>query len=138
MIVIPKIINKNRFYRVEHEVYSFEMHLYYTDRMAKKVMRKLCKHWKVEPITIKFNANRLPGSGQANHTLRLIKLPHNPDCHTLCHEIAHIISGEGHSKKCLKLVDDLITYTRKRNWFLERQFLVYQEDNVTLKSHYSC
>jgi hypothetical protein len=113
---IPKIINKSRFYRAENKEFSPERCIHYTDRRAKVVMRKLCKHFKVESIPIKFHGQRK--GGLALHKEREIRLPHNPSCLMLCHEIAHILSGDGHSKKCLRQLEQIIVYVRKRKyWF---------------------
>lgn len=86
------------------------------DKEAKRFTKKICQHYKAKPITLKFNAKR-KGTGSANWETQIVRLPHNPSVGLLAHELTHILTESGHTKKGLIMLEKVILYARKKNYW---------------------
>lgn len=117
---IPKIINKSRFYLFEHTKYTKERMIYLTRIEAKRFTRKIAKHFKVNVPIIKFHARRNRFSGHGDWEKNVIRVNPNPQVLVLSHELAHIIAKSGHSKKTLAILDKIIQFARKKNYWLKK------------------
>lgn len=113
---IPRIINKNRFYSIEEEEFARENRIYLTRLEAKRFVRKICKHFKQDPITLKFHRGRRR-SGSGNWETRTIRICHDPSVLLLAHEIAHIFTKSGHTKRGLAMLEKIILYSRKKYYW---------------------
>lgn len=115
---IPKIINKNRFYDIEQKEFAIEHEIRLTKIEAKRYVKKICRHFKQEPITIKFHGKRNGrNSGSADWEGRIIRVSHNPTVLVLAHELAHIFTKSGHTKRGLVMLEKIIVYSRKKNYW---------------------
>ena len=115
---IPQVINKNRFYRFEHKAFWQEWQTELTDQEAKRFTKKVCKHFKHNAITLKFHGKR--ESGEAYLGEDKIGIKHNPSVLLLAHEIAHILTDSGHTKRALIMLDKIINYSRKKNYWRKK------------------
>ena len=117
---IPQIINKNRFYRIEQEEFEKEKHICLTQREAKRFTRKICQHFKLPQVALKFHVGRsYRDSGNADWSENIIRVSPNPSVMTLAHELSHIATKSGHTKRSLAIMEKIILYARKRNYWRE-------------------
>lgn len=116
---VPTVINKNRFYSFEHKAFWAEWQTHLTDIEAKRFTRKIAQHFKHKPITLKFHGKRK--SGVADLGKDRIRIRHNPSVLLLAHEIAHILTDSGHTKRALIMLDKIITYARRKNYWRKKK-----------------
>ena len=124
-MTIPKIINKNRYHSIEREEFSVERITLLTKIEVKRFVRKICQHFKQEPITLKFHRKRKL-SGLANWETRTIRLCYDPSVLLVAHELAHIFTKSGHTKRSLAMLEKIVLYSRKKNFWrkLEQRWLI--------------
>lgn len=115
---IPKIINKNRFYTKERQEFAQERWINLTDCEAKRFARKIAKHFKCQSVTLKFNGKR-KNSGNADLHDNVIRVGHDPTVMVLAHELAHIITRSGHTKRGLACMEKIILYARGKKFWKE-------------------
>ena len=112
------------FYLKERELYPEAFETKVDDKTAKKLVKKLCKHFFHMKSTkypnsppflphIKFYGKRQ--SGACSKYNCFIRLCHNPSIGLICHEVTHI-KFKRHSKKMLKFMKKLINYCAKKGY----------------------
>ena len=115
---IPRIINKNRFYYTEEKEFPIEHETRLTRTEAKRYVRKICRHFKQDPIALKFHGKRnRTNSGSSDQEARIISVSHKPSVLVVAHELAHIFTESGHTKRGLAMLEKIIVYSRKKNYW---------------------
>jgi hypothetical protein len=113
---IPKVINKSRFYDIERKEFRQERGTFLTDCEAKRFARKITKHFKSEQVTLKFHGGR-NGSGNADWDNNIVRVGHDPSVMVLAHELAHIVTRSGHTKRGLACMERIILFARAKNYW---------------------
>jgi hypothetical protein len=111
---------KLKFYYDDHNLYATEYAMGLSEKEARAICKKLCRHFKVR-VWLGYHHKRngcyrksWTGGGE-------IYLPmKGADLGLLCHEIAHAIHHQkyhkkGHTKQLRRILDRVIGYVRKKN-----------------------
>jgi hypothetical protein len=131
--------NKSQFYTEERRLWNLEFNIFVSKIQAKRIIRKLAKHYKVPVPETKFNARRKPDSGLHQNRkdgipVNIIKVSNKPAVAVLCHEFMHSLAIQrgmkgSHTHKYFELMAEIINYAHKRNYWLGDEFRHYLSIN---------
>lgn len=89
----------NTYYREERATYQEAYGFYLTNEETPLIVKKICRHYKVQPPRIKFYGSR--DSGSMSGWGGNMRLSNNPSLGLIIHELGHMIKG---SKEMHKLI----------------------------------
>jgi len=101
------------FYHNERITFKDAFELKLSDEEAKKFVKKLTRHFKLNCQSIRFYGNS--GSGMCTWRGDL-RLSHNPSVGLVCHEIAHL-AHRRHDKKLMRWIKKLCNYSKKMKYW---------------------
>lgn len=106
-----------KFYKTESVQFEREESIKLTDQQARKIAKKLTKHYGIQLEKLKFHGHRQ--SGTSWNKRDAITVSHDPNIVLLCHEIAHQIQRQQngksrHDKKLLALIKKMLRYCMKK------------------------
>ena len=116
---MPDFFNQSRFCDAQYLEFGEEEAIILTRIEAKRFVRKSCKHFKMSTIpTLKFHAKKnLLQSGLADSEANEILVGTKPSVLTLSHELSHIFTKSGHTKRAWIMLYNIITYARKNQYW---------------------
>jgi hypothetical protein len=93
---------------------EFYKKIYPTDKEAMKVIKRVCRHFKILPVFEFTNLKR----GLAYYSGKIILPSKNISLGLICHEIAHLVAykrfGEvGHNKKYQRKCDSVCRFSKR-------------------------
>jgi len=112
----------HKWYNKSVPLYNEHISCKLTDREAKRLIKKLAKHYKVEAPIIKFNGHINSDCGYAkywddddpNRQTSELHLAHDPSLSLLCHEMAHVITKRGHCQSWYEAFEKMLNYAAKK------------------------
>jgi hypothetical protein len=117
-----------KFYYDDHHLYADEYAMPLTEKEAKKVCKKLARHFKVR-IWLGFCRGRCGHYRKSWSNGGEILLPiGKADIGLLCHEIGHAIHHQryhkrGHTKQLRHIIDRVVRYCRKKNHWISKSII---------------
>lgn len=111
-----------KFYQKERILFATEDSIYYTNKKAVQVARKLARHFKIVLKGVKFKKGRY---SYANYLENTIILSNMPSLRVIMHELAHLylfqrkqVKYRFHTKKLWKIMARMSKYAKKKNYWL--------------------
>jgi hypothetical protein len=88
------------------------------------ITKKLCRHFKIGLVSIRYYGNGVGDSGQATLSKRVMRLDHCPSYRTLIHELSHfyikdngMVIEKHHTKKMMRTIKMFAKYVMKKNYW---------------------
>jgi len=117
---MPKI----KYYAIEKQIYAKYNKLVVSNTDAKKICRKLARHFKFQIKAIKFKGKRGINYSYAYTESRRLRLVNEPSILTIAHESAHLFCSQkwyekrkSHHKRLLKAVGKFLKYMESKNFW---------------------
>ena len=114
---------KLKFYSKEEKCFHSEHYTYLNDIETKRVVRKMCQHYKFTVDILKFNAHK--GHGFSLYEEKKIRVCHNPSYALVIHELAHQYDQQilkrphsRHDKQLMHVITKFHKYCAKKNYWL--------------------
>jgi len=107
-----------KFYQKERQRFLKAFNHKVTDEQARKIIKKLVRHFKIPLVLIDFRGHHGGGHAHSN----IISVSHNPAIGVLCHELAHVFNKAKygnwkHNKKLMRTIGTFIKYCEKKNYW---------------------
>jgi hypothetical protein len=115
---------KLKFYYDDFHLYSKEYDMGLSEKDARRICKKLCRHFKVR-VWLGFKKGRSGLYRRTSYSGGEIFLPiGDTDLGLLCHEISHAIHHQryhkrGHTRQLRRIMDRVVGYCRKKNYWKE-------------------
>lgn len=102
---------------------------------VKIITKKLCRHFKIELVSIRYYGNGVGDSGQATLNKRVMRLDHYPSYRTLIHELSHfyikdngMVVEKHHTKIMMRTIKKFAKYVMKKKYWIKVEKVIENEN----------